>query len=185
MSEPFIGQIMIVGFNFAPRGWATCDGQLLPISQNQALFALLGTTYGGDGRTTFALPNLQGRVPIHPGLGSGHTLGEAGGTETHTLSVNQLPAHTHAAKATATTHARCSSQAGAVDSPVGMVWSGSSEGDQGYRGSPDAEMAANAVEVAVTVETVSTGGSQPINNMPPFLAVNFVIALQGIFPSRN
>jgi len=174
MSEPFIGEIRMVGFNFAPRGWALCNGQLLSIASNNALFSLLGTIYGGDGRTTFALPNLQGRVPMHYGSGAGlspRLIGEAAGQESVSLTEAQLPAHTH--------KARASSLKGNTNSPVGRVWSK----DAGVQSATytsnaaDADMAAGAIAPA--------GGGQPHNNMPPYLAVNFVIALQGIFPARD
>ena len=174
MSEPFIGEIRMVGFNFAPRGWALCNGQLLSIASNNALFSLLGTIYGGDGRTTFALPNLQGRVPMHYGSGAGlspRLIGEAAGQEAVSLTEAQLPAHTH--------KARASSLKGNTNSPVGRVWSK----DAGVQSATytsnaaDADMAAGAIAPA--------GGGQPHNNMPPYLAVNFVIALQGIYPARD
>jgi len=174
MSEPFIGEIRMVGFNFAPRGWALCNGQLLSIASNNALFSLLGTYYGGDGRTTFALPNLQGRVPMHYGSGAGlspRLIGEAAGQESVSLTEAQLPAHTH--------KARASSLKGNTNSPVGRVWSK----DAGVQSATytsnaaDADMAAGAIAPA--------GGGQPHNNMPPYLAVNFIIALQGIYPARD
>jgi microcystin-dependent protein len=174
MSEPFIGEIRMVGFNFAPRGWALCNGQLLSIASNNALFSLLGTIYGGDGRTTFALPNLQGRVPMHYGSGAGlspRLIGEAAGQESVSLTEAQLPAHTH--------KARASSLKGNTNSPVGRVWSK----DAGVQSATytsnaaDADMAAGAIAPA--------GGGQPHNNMPPYLAVNFIIALQGIYPARD
>jgi microcystin-dependent protein len=174
MSEPFLGEIRMFGGNFAPRGWAFCNGQLLSIASNTALFALLGTTYGGDGRVTFALPNLQGRMPMHWGNGAGlspKVIGESAGAETVTLLATQMPAHTHAARA--------NSASGNTNSPVGKVWS-KDAGVQSatYSGNaPNADMAANAIGTA--------GGSQPHPNMPPYLAVSFIIALQGIFPSRN
>lgn len=154
-------------FGFAPRGWALCNGQLLPINQNQALFSLMGTTYGGDGRVNFALPNLQGRVPIH--MGNGHTLGERAGEQAHTLSLPELPAHTHAAQA--------SPAAGAQNVPANnMVLS--QRAAEIYR-----EPSNLAPMIAGTVGSV--GGSQAHLNMQPFLAINFCIALQGIFPSQN
>jgi microcystin-dependent protein len=166
MTEPFIAEIRIVAFNFAPRGWALCDGQLLPINQNQALFSLLGTTYGGNGQTTFALPDLRGRSPVNPGTQI--TLGERGGEENHTLTTPEMPAHTHpvngdAADASATT-------------PAGNVWAASTS-------NPFSSSAPNTVLSAASVGTA--GGSQPHNNLQPYTVVNFVIALTGIFPSRN
>lgn len=165
MSEPFLSEIKLVSFNFAPRGWALCNGQLLPINQNQALFALLGTTYGGDGRTTFALPSLRGRVPIH--AGSGHTLGEAAGSTVVTLSTQQMPAHSHPMNAT--------NSGGDTNVAAGNYLANF---NNGY--APPAALTTLA-PAAVT----SAGGSQPHNNMMPYLVLNFVIALQGIFPSRN
>ena len=165
MSEPFLAEIKIVSFNFAPRGWAFCNGQLLPINQNQALFSLLGTTYGGDGRTTFALPNLQGRMPIH--VGGGFTLGQAAGEQAHTLSMSEMPAHAHAAIG--------SSNAGSTPDPTNAYWAATAA--SAYSNNPDTPMAPQAL--------ANAGGSQPHGNMSPYLVLNFVIALQGIFPSRN
>ena len=167
MSEPFLSEIKIVSFNFPPKGWALCNGQFLPINQNQALFALLGTTYGGNGQTTFALPNLQGRVPIH--VGSGHTLGEAAGSTSVTVSIQQLPTHTHPVNAT--------NNAGNTTGAVGSVLA---ELNQAY--GPGSGSGLTTLEPS-TVSTV--GGSQPHTNMMPYLTMNFIIALQGIFPSRN
>ena len=167
MAEPFLSEIRIMSFNFAPKGWAQCNGQLLPINQNQALFSLLGTTYGGNGQTTFGLPDLRGRVPIH--MGSGHTLGELGGEQAHTLSISELPTHTHTATAT--------SNNGGVIIPTGNLLAGGTP--QEYH-APDANLAAmNAGTLA------NTGGSQPHENMQPYLTLTFCIALQGIFPSQN
>ncbi len=160
------------GFNFAPQGWALCNGQILPIDQNQALFALLGTTYGGDGTTTFALPNLQSRVPIHQGQGAGlssYAEGQAGGTETVTLAVAQMPGHTHPVKA--------SSSAAASDLPRGRALARSSSDI--YTAEPDATTVMNAKMLG------DAGGSEPHANIQPYLAVNFCIALTGIFPSRS
>ena len=165
MSEPFLGEIRVFSFNFAPQGWAQCSGQLLPINQNQALFSLLGTTYGGDGQTTFALPNLKGRVPMHFAT---HLLGETGGAESHTLTAGQLPAHTHALNATsanATTGNPTNAVPARATSPM-------------YR-APSALTALHPLTVG------NAGGSQPHANMQPFLTLTFAIALQGIFPSRN
>ena len=168
MSEPFLGQISIFGFDFAPRGWADCDGQLLPINQNQALFALLGTTYGGDGRTTFALPDLRGRVPIH--FGSGHPQGQRAGEERHTLTTAELPAHAHPTQ--------CSSAAGTSKSPAGNFPASESNGAIAvYSTTSNATLNASAV--------TNAGGGQSHENMQPFLTLTFAIALQGIFPSRN
>jgi microcystin-dependent protein len=175
--EPLLGEIKMVGFNFAPRGWAFCDGQLLPISQNSALFSLLGTTFGGDGRITFALPDLRGRFAMHPGNGPGLTSrswGAGGGRETETLTTAEIPAHTH----TATVNAFSSE--GDSTTPDNNTWAKSGQGDPDYyTGGYDADMAADSVKIE------DAGGDQPHNNMPPFRAVYYIIALQGIFPSRN
>jgi microcystin-dependent protein len=165
MSEPFLSEIKIVSFNFPPKGWAFCNGQLLPINQNQALFALLGTTYGGNGQTTFALPNLRGRAPIH--MGNGHTLGEAAGSSSVTVNIQQLPMHQHGLQATNTN--------GAIANPNGATLG----------------KVNNMYTSAVSLTTLNpgsvtnVGGSQPHNNMMPYLVLNFIIALQGIFPSQN
>lgn len=168
MSSPFIGQIMMVGFNFAPRGWAFCDGQLLPIAQNQALFALLGTTYGGNGTTTFALPDLRGRVPIHkdqgPGL-SNYSLGQMGGAERVTLTTNEMPTHSHSINA--------STNEATDTQPTGKYLATGNA----YTNTANTTMNSNAAAL--------TGGNQSHENRQPFLVINFVIALQGIFPSRN
>ena len=172
MSEPFIGEIRSFGFNFPPRGWAFCAGQLLPISQNTALFSILGTTYGGDGRTTFGLPNLQGNVPIHQGAGPGLTprsLGEMGGEEAVALNLGQMPSHSHAAN--------CNSGAGNNYGPTNNYWAADGGGANEYSPGGGAQMAANALG--------SAGRSTAHNNMQPFLAVNLCIALQGIYPSRS
>ena len=167
MAEPFLAEIRIMSFVFAPRGWALCNGQLLPINQNQGLFSLLGTTFGGDGRVNFALPDLRGRVPIH--VGSSHTLGERGGEQAHSVSIAELPTHTHVMNAT-------SDNATAVTpgSAVGYARSGSL-------------MYGSASNLgALLPQAVSnTGGSQAHLNMQPFLTLSFCIALQGIFPSPN
>lgn len=168
MSEPFIAEIKLFAGNFAPRNWAFCDGQLMPIAQNTALYSLVGTTYGGDGRTTFGLPNLQGRAPMHPGQGPGlrqHQLGEQGGSETAALNENQLPRHEHPLRA-----------AGNAD-----------RADPGGNALGAAAMYGPAGgEVAMAAEAIGhSGGNQAHNNMQPYLAINFVIALQGLFPSRS
>jgi len=169
MSEPFLAQIMMFGGNFAPRGWAFCSGQILPIAQNTALFSLLGTTYGGNGQTTFALPDLRGRVPMHPGQGPGlasYDLGQVGGAESATLTVNNLPTHNHLA---------ASSQAAATGSrPSGAVPSAGGS----YAASGDG-CTLNPAFIQ------NTGGNQPFDQHQPYLCVNFIIALEGIFPSRN
>lgn len=166
MSEPYIGEIRLFAGNFAPVNWAFCNGQILAISENEALFNLIGTTYGGDGQTTFALPNLQSRVPVH--VGSGFVLAQTGGTETVTLTVNQMPAHTHPAQAT--------SGAGTSNNPAGNAWAnwpGSQFSDQGIT----AAMNAGAIGFA--------GGSQPHENLMPYLTINFIIALYGVFPTQS
>lgn len=172
MAEPFIAEIRIFAGNFAPRGWSFCDGQLLPISQNTALFSLIGTTYGGDGESTTALPNLKGRAAMHPGRGPGLTsrrLGERGGTETETLSEAQMPNHTHAMQA--------SSEQASVSSPVGAVLAATPASKMPYA------TANNLVSMDLGgLET--KGGGQPHNNMQPYLAINFIIALTGTYPSR-
>jgi len=167
MAEPFLSEIRVFSFNFPPKGWALCNGQILPINQNQALFALLGTTYGGDGRVNFALPNLQGRVPVH--FGNGHTLGERAGEQAHTLSMAELPAHTHTVQASAT--------AGTQNVPANnMVLS--QRAAEIYR-------APSNLAPMVAGTLTNLGGSQAHQNMQPFLVLNFCIALQGIFPSQN
>lgn len=163
MAEPFLSEIRIMSFVFAPKGWALCNGQLLPINQNQALFSLLGTTFGGDGRVNFALPDLRERVPIH--VGSGHTLGERGGEQAHTLSIAELPTHTHVVNATsaaATANVPAGNYLGVVNNTYG----------------PPANLTALAAN-----EVGNVGGSQAHLNMQPFLTFSFCIALQGIFPS--
>jgi microcystin-dependent protein len=168
MAEPFLSEIRIMSFGFPPKGWAFCNGQLLPINQNQALFSLLGTTYGGDGRVNFGLPNLQGRVPIH--MGSGHTLGELGGEQTHTLSISEIPTHVHSAVATNT--------AGSQPVPAG-AFLGADTTSTPYL-PPD-----NNLGTLNPASLANIGGSQPHLNMQPFLVLNFSIALQGIFPSQT
>jgi microcystin-dependent protein len=165
MAEPFLSEIRIMSFVFAPKGWALCNGQLLPINQNQALFALLGTTFGGNGQTTFALPNLQGRTPIH--VGSGHILGEQGGEQAHTLSIAELPTHTHLVQA----QPNAGTQLSAVNALL-------SQASNVYRGE-DNFTSLNPATIA------NVGGSQAHSNMQPFLTLSFCIALQGIFPSQN
>jgi microcystin-dependent protein len=166
MAEPFLSEIRIMSFGFPPKGWATCDGQLLPINQNQPLFALLGTTYGGDGRVNFGLPNLQSRAPIH--MGSGHTLGERGGEQAHTLTIGEIPTHVHVLSGSSdTTNAQ----------PIPT---------NAYLGSAASMYADPAALTSLTPQTVtSVGGSQAHLNMQPFLVLNFSIALQGIFPSQT
>jgi microcystin-dependent protein len=174
MGEPFIGEIRMFGGNFAPSGWAFCNGQLLPISENDALFNLIGTTYGGDGQDTFGLPDLQGRIPIHAGTGpSGNTyqLGEKAGVETVTLTTNQIPIHSHGP-------AQASSSDGTQSSPTNGVWAKSSLGAYSS-GSATVSMNVQALSLSVA------GGSQPHDNMMPFLAISFIISLFGVFPSQN
>ena len=181
--EPFIGEIMIFAGNFAPRGWAACDGQLLSIASNTALFSILGTTYGGNGTTNFALPDLRGRVPMHAGGGPGlsnRALGERSGTETTALLVTNLPAHTPPIAATASMP--CHSGAGSADNPTGAIPAGSAT-DENY--APAA--AANGTMAPVTVggNTGPAGGNLPFSIIQPYLVLNFCVALVGIFPSRN
>jgi microcystin-dependent protein len=170
MSEPFLADIRIMGFNFAPRGWAFCDGQILPINQNQSLYYLLGTTYGGDGRTTFALPDLRGRTPIHVGRSNGqdHREGQKSGEETHTLNAAEMPQHDHTLQA--------SNDAGNQNAPGGSLFANA--GTNIY-GSPTNLVNLNPGTVA------NTGGGQAHENMQPYIALNYCIALQGLFPSRN
>ena len=176
MSEPFLAEIRIVGFNFAPRGWAFCDGQILPINQNQSLYSLLGTTYGGDGRTSFALPDLRGRTPVHEGQlpsGGSYQLGQKSGAETVALTSDQMPAHQHDLVATndsATAPAPAGNLPATAPAAVGEIYSS---------GSASLTAAFNAAAIA------SAGGGQGHENMQPCLALNFCIALQGLFPSRN
>jgi microcystin-dependent protein len=165
MAEPFLSEIRIVSFNFAPKGWALCNGQLLPINQNQALFSLMGTIYGGDGISTFQLPNLQAAMPIH--MGSGYALGQFGGESSHTLIPTEMPAHNHSAQGTSTDATSASAS--------GNTWASSSHNP--YSTSQNTALSAAALGPA--------GGSQPHDNMPPYLTLNFIIALQGIFPSRS
>ena len=166
MAEPFMGEIRIMSFNFAPKDWAQCNGQLLPINQNQGLFSLLGTTYGGNGQTTFGLPNMQGRVPIH--VGNGHNRGEVGGEQNHTLLVSELPRHTHVMNGTSTT--------GTLNNGTNNVF--------GVSQTP-IYIGAQSLTPINPASVTNTGGSQAHLNMQPFLVINFSIALQGIFPSQT
>lgn len=173
MADPFVAEIRIFPFNFAPKGWAWCDGQLMPLSQNTALFALLGTTYGGNGKSNFALPDLQGRAPMHPGQGPGlslHDLGEMGGSETVTLLESEIPAHSHALRA--------SNEEGTQGSVTPGIAVAASVGGQMYQTNTTnlTQMAPQSLSVA--------GGDQPHNNMQPYLTCYFAIALQGVFPPR-
>lgn len=168
--EPFIGQIMMFGGNFAPRGWALCDGQLLPINQYSSLFSILGTTYGGDGVTTFGLPDLRSRTPVHMGTGPGlthRTLGQKFGEETVTLTQAQMPAHSH--------NVTCSTTRGTSGDPANNV----------LGGDPDLPYEPSGTQIMSTAMIHQTGGNSPHDNNQPSLTVNFVIALQGIYPSRN
>ncbi len=172
MSNPFVAEIRIFPFNFAPTGWAFCDGQLMPISQNTALFALLGTVYGGDGKSTFALPNMQGNVPMQPGQGQGlslRDLGEMSGVESITLLVSEMPVHTHTVTG--------DEDDGAFKTPANMLLGGGNQMYNGTNPTVNTNLAFQAVAPA--------GGGLPHNNMQPYLTLNFCIALQGIFPSQN
>jgi microcystin-dependent protein len=176
MADPFVAEIRIFPFNFAPTGWAFCNGQLLPLSQNTALFSLLGTTYGGDGKSTFALPNLQGSAALHPGQGQGlslYDLGQIGGTPSVTLLVSEIPAHAH-------NFGRALEANGTSQTPTGNVWAQApaGRGTAALYEPPPPTVAMNPNNMAIT------GGSLPHNNMQPYLALNFCIALQGVFPQR-
>jgi microcystin-dependent protein len=164
MSEPFLGEIKIISWNFPPKGWTFCNGQLMPINQNQALFSILGTTYGGDGMRTFGLPNLQGRTPFH--VGNGIVLGEQGGETSHTLNISELPAHNHVPVA--------ANVAPSFPSASPNLWT---TNPSLYNSTTDSNMNPACI--------VATGGNQPHENMSPYLVLNFIIALQGIFPSQN
>ncbi|HZE23369.1 MAG TPA: tail fiber protein [Blattabacteriaceae bacterium] len=166
MSEPFIGEVKIISWNFPPKGWTFCNGQLLPINQNQALFSILGTTYGGDGRVNFALPNLQGRMPVH--AGDGIVLGERGGETAHTLNISEMPAHNHVPVG--------NPGAPTAPSPGGNLWA-ANPNNLYSNAQPNSTMNPACI--------LPTGGSQPHENMSPYLVLNFIIALQGIFPSQN
>ncbi len=177
--EPTLGQIIMFGGNFAPRGWALCDGQLLPINQNQALFSILGTTYGGDGRTTFGLPDLRGRMVIHAGTGPGLTprsIGERGGSETNTLTSINMPAHNHTASGSIAVGTASNQAAGSgqfLPVTTGSNFYSNTQGNS------------NLNPASLNINVGNTGSGQPYNNMQPFTVVTYIIALQGLFPSRN
>jgi microcystin-dependent protein len=175
MADPFVAEIRVFPFNFAPKGWAWCDGQLLPVSQNTALFSLLGTTYGGDGKSTFALPNLQGSVPMHPGQGPGlslHDLGESGGSDTVTLPQSEIPLHSHSMQA--------ANFPGDIQAPTPNVALARSAGGNAYRSN------VNQNNVQMNPAALApAGGDQPHNNLQPYLTMYFNIALQGVFPPRS
>lgn len=205
--DPFLGEIRWVPYNFAPRGWASCDGQLLPIAQNTALFSLLGTTFGGNGQTTFALPDMRGRMPIHVGQGPGLTerhLGESAGNETHTLSVSEMPAHDHGLSNHAhvipalAVDVRASSAAATAVDPAGNVLAAASVSGHGSpkvtkiyaTGAADVSLGASGVTLPsftdpASAMTASTGGGQPHSRMQPYLTIRCIIALVGIYPSRD
>ena len=191
MGQPYVGEVILVAFNYAPAGWAFCNGQLLPISENETLFQLIGTTYGGDGQSTFALPDLRGRIPVGAGQGPGlqnYFLGEMAGVETVTLTAQQLAGHNHAVDTTAltaTTKCKSGPAIGNQRSPVGNVYAPEAAGaTMPYSSaSPDATM--NADPVAISGNTTVAGGNQPHDNLQPFLSLNFCIALFGIFPPHS
>jgi microcystin-dependent protein len=175
MANPFVAEIRIFAGNFAPKGWALCNGQLMPISQNTALFSLLGTTYGGDGKSNFALPNMQGSAPMQAGQGPGlslRDLGETSGQQTVTLLQTEMPAHSHGVQAAA---------AGGQPGPGNNAWA---SGQKGHPGSYAASNPITNVQMNAFATSIS-GGNLPHNNMPPFLALTFIIALQGVFPARS
>lgn len=175
MADPFVAEIRIFPFNFAPRGWAWCDGQILPLSQNTALFSLLGTTYGGDGKSNFALPDLQGRAPMHPGQGPGlslHDLGETGGSDTVTLLESEIPGHAHALRA-------------ASPQDPGNLQVGAPNRVLAASGNGQAYNTATALVNLAQEALAPAGGDQPHNNLQPYLAFYFCIALQGVFPPRT
>jgi microcystin-dependent protein len=189
-NDVFVGQILLVPFSFPPIGFAFCNGQMLPISQNTALFSLIGTTYGGDGKSTFALPNLQGRVPLHEGQGPGLTerlRGETGGSEAHPLTVSEMPAHTHTLTSTITAAARCRNVPGNQTTPVGNGPAIGSDVAPPAMSSlaANSNMQAGSIVVNSAPTAAVAGEGTPHNNMGPYLTLNFVIALQGIFPCQS
>jgi len=181
MSDPYVGQISMTGFNFAPVGWALCNGQTLAINQNQALFALIGTTYGGNGVSTFQLPNLQSEVPIHQGTGAGlstYVIGETGGTENVTLLYNNMPIHNHTVGV--------STASGTTGSPSGNLLGVTNGGSDRTPAAGNLDFVTSAANATLAATAVSTaGGNIPHTNIQPYLTINFIIALVGIFPSRN
>lgn len=189
MSEPFIATIVMFGGNFAPRGWAFCNGQILSIAQNTALFSLLGTTYGGNGETTFALPDLRGRVPVHVDHGfSNYVLGTSGGTESVTLAVSQMPPHTHGVTlGTLAGSVKVASTKGNSPTPVGNVPAAEATGVTATSSTavPNATMRADSIAFTGAPATVAAGGGLPVSIVQPFLAVNYIIAIEGIFPPRD
>jgi len=188
MADPFLGQIALFAFNFPPKGWALCSGQLLPINQNQALFALLGTTFGGNGVTTFALPDMRGRVPIGVGVGGANPmLGQAAGNETITLIATQMPSHAHAVNTTnLTATARCLNSAANVPAAAGNAFAIVNPGSTlAYSSVADADMQASSAGFTGSAPTANAGSSQPHENRQPYLVLSYCIALTGIFPSPN
>lgn len=190
MSEPFVGEIRMFGFNFAPRNWAFCAGQLMPISQYSAVFSLLGTTYGGDGRSTFALPDLRGRAPINQGQGPGlqhYQLGKQGGTELNYINVSQMPAHSHTATPSLTSHQPATNATADLPTPDGNVPASSvfvRDAVNTYAATSDnSKLQPGTVDGSIAIG--NAGGGQPVENMMPFLTMNYCIALVGIYPSRN
>jgi microcystin-dependent protein len=180
MGTPYMGEIKIISWNYAPKGWSFCNGQTLPINQNQALFSLFGTMYGGNGQTTFALPNLQGRVPVH--MGADFTLGEAGGEVSHTLTMAEMPAHNHFVQSDTKTAATSNNSAPAANEVFGLALGVPSSGSN-FAVSPYG--AGNPGNVLAPASVSNYGGSQPHSNQQPYLVLNFIVALQGVFPSRN
>ena len=180
MGTPYLGEIKIISWNFPPQGWAFCNGQTLPINQNQALFSLFGTTYGGNGQTTFALPNFQGRIPLHQG--NGFTMGQVGGETAHTLNQGEMPAHNHFAQSDTATAATSNQSAPAATEVFGVAIGVPSSGSN-FAVSP---YGAGAPAAALAPQTIgNTGGSQAHSNTQPYLTLNFIVALQGVFPSPN